>query len=69
VPLTESTRISSRAELTAMKPNGVFINLARGGFVDEDASSARSPRACSRRRPALDVFAEEPGPDAIRSTG
>ena len=36
LPLTEKSRkIIGKSEIEAMKPNAVFVNLARGGIVDE----------------------------------
>lgn len=62
VPSTPETRgmIGAR-ELTAMKPDSVLINVARGDVVDEsalvDALSAQRLRGAG-----LDVFATEPLP-------
>jgi D-2-hydroxyacid dehydrogenase (NADP+) len=61
-PLTEKTRNCVGAEVfAAMKPSSYFINLARGGVVDEDAllEALRSGRIAGA---ALDVFTEEPLP-------
>ncbi len=61
-PLTEKTRNCIGAEVfAAMKPTSYFINLARGGVVDEDAllEALRSGRIAGA---ALDVFSEEPLP-------
>jgi phosphoglycerate dehydrogenase-like enzyme len=61
-PLTPETRgIIGAAELRAMKPEAVLINLGRGPLVDEPALVA----ALGERRiggAALDVFNEEPLP-------
>jgi phosphoglycerate dehydrogenase-like enzyme len=61
-PLTAKTRNCIGAELfAAMKPTSYFINLARGGVVDERALL----QALSEKRiagAALDVFVEEPLP-------
>jgi phosphoglycerate dehydrogenase-like enzyme len=61
-PLTAKTRNCIGAELfAAMKPTSFFINLARGGVVDERALQ----QALSDKRiagAALDVFVEEPLP-------
>jgi phosphoglycerate dehydrogenase-like enzyme len=61
-PLTAKTRNCIGAELfAAMKPTSFFINLARGGVVDERALL----QALSDKRiagAALDVFVEEPLP-------
>jgi phosphoglycerate dehydrogenase-like enzyme len=62
VPLTPSTRrLLSRERLAAMKPEAVFINIGRGGTVDEEAllDALRNHRI---RGAALDVFDVEPLP-------
>ena len=62
-PLTqETTGLIGEAELAAMKPDAVIINVGRGPVVDERALV----RALSSRRikgAALDVFATEPLPE------
>jgi phosphoglycerate dehydrogenase-like enzyme len=61
-PLTEKTRNSIDAKVfAAMRPTSFFINLARGGVVDEAAliEALRSGRIAGA---ALDVFNEEPLP-------
>jgi phosphoglycerate dehydrogenase-like enzyme len=62
VPLTpESTRMIGEAELRAMKPSGVLINIARGSVIDETVLI----RALKERwiaGAALDVFEKEPLP-------
>jgi D-2-hydroxyacid dehydrogenase (NADP+) len=61
-PLTEKTRNSVDARVfAAMKRTSFFINLARGGVVDEAAliEALRSSRIAGA---ALDVFNEEPLP-------
>ncbi len=61
-PLTERTRNCIDAEVfAAMKPTSFFINLARGGVVDEAAllEALRGGRIAGA---ALDVFNEEPLP-------
>jgi D-2-hydroxyacid dehydrogenase (NADP+) len=61
-PLTEKTRNSVDAKVfAAMKPTSIFINLARGGVVDEAAliEALRTGRIAGA---ALDVFNEEPLP-------
>ena len=61
-PLTERTRNCIDAEVfAAMKPTSFFINLARGGVVDEAAllAALRGGRIAGA---ALDVFNEEPLP-------
>jgi phosphoglycerate dehydrogenase-like enzyme len=61
-PLTPETEklIDARA-LAAMKPSAYFVNVGRGGSVDEDAL-ARALRERRIAAAALDVFAEEPPP-------
>jgi D-2-hydroxyacid dehydrogenase (NADP+) len=61
-PLTEKTRDCIDARVfAAMKPTSFFINLARGGVVDEAAllEALRERRIAGA---ALDVFNEEPLP-------
>jgi phosphoglycerate dehydrogenase-like enzyme len=62
VPLTpESTKMIGEAELRAMKPSGVLINIARGSVIDEPVLI----RALKERwiaGAALDVFEREPLP-------
>ncbi len=61
-PLTPSTRrLMSRERIALMKPVGVFINVGRGGTVDEEAliEALRDQRI---RGAALDVFDVEPLP-------
>ena len=62
LPLTAETRgIFGAAEFAAMKPSGCFMNIGRGGLVDEPALIA----ALQEGRIAgagLDVFAVEPLP-------
>ena len=61
-PLTEKTRNSIGATVfAAMKPTAFFVNLARGGVVDESAlvAALRDKRIAGA---ALDVFVEEPLP-------
>ncbi len=62
VPLTPSTRrLMSRERIAAMKLEAVFINIGRGGTVDEEAllDALRNHRI---RGAALDVFDVEPLP-------
>jgi phosphoglycerate dehydrogenase-like enzyme len=62
VPLTPSTRrLMSRERIAAMKSEAVFINIGRGGTVDEEAllDALRNRRI---RGAALDVFDVEPLP-------
>ncbi|MEQ8817195.1 MAG: NAD(P)-dependent oxidoreductase [Thalassobaculum sp.] len=66
VPLTEATRhLVDAAALSAMRPDAVLINAARGGVVDE-AALAGALRAGAIAGAALDVFEVEPLP---RSAG
>jgi phosphoglycerate dehydrogenase-like enzyme len=61
-PLTPSTwRLMSRERIEAMKPEAVFVNVGRGGTVDEEAllDALRNHRI---RGAALDVFDVEPLP-------
>ncbi len=63
-PLTPETRnIVDAKVLSAMKPGAYLVNLARGGVVDEPAliGALRNQRLAGA---ALDVFAEEPLPQA-----
>ena len=60
LPLTDATRgLIGRDELASMKPGAHFVNIARGGVVDEsaliDALQSRSIAGA-----ALDVFEREP---------
>jgi D-3-phosphoglycerate dehydrogenase len=63
LPLTAETRhIIGEAQFRRMKPTAYFVNLSRGGTVDEDALL----RALDERWIAgagTDVFAQEPAPD------
>lgn len=68
VPGGAETRHLIDAEaLAAMKPDGIFINIARGDVVDEEALIA----ALAERRigaAGLDVYAQEPFvPEALRA--
>ncbi|WP_019955284.1 2-hydroxyacid dehydrogenase [Yoonia vestfoldensis] len=62
-----NTGLIDAAALAAMKPTGIFVNIARGDVVDEDALIA----ALQQGRIAgagLDVFAKEPFvPEALRA--
>jgi len=62
-PFTPETKNIVDAKIfAAMKPSSFFINLARGGVVDEDAllEALRNKRIAGA---ALDVFAKEPLPE------
>jgi phosphoglycerate dehydrogenase-like enzyme len=63
LPLTEETRgLVGRRTIERMRPNAVFVNIGRGGVVDEAALI--EALAANRIRAALDVFAEEPLPES-----
>jgi len=63
LPLTAETRhLVGAAEIAAMKPGAVFINIGRGPVVDE-APLIEALRAGRIRGAALDVFEREPLPD------
>ncbi len=63
LPLTDDTRnLMGEQQFRRMKPGAYFVNLSRGGTVDE----AALVRALDERwiaGAATDVFAEEPTPD------
>jgi phosphoglycerate dehydrogenase-like enzyme len=62
VPLTtETAGLIGEAELLAMKPGAVLVNVSRGAVVDESAL-IRVLQAGHLRGAALDVFAVEPLP-------
>ncbi|QYY43358.1 D-2-hydroxyacid dehydrogenase [Aneurinibacillus thermoaerophilus] len=64
VPLTEETRhLIGKEELEMMKESAVLINIARGAVIDEEALSAHL-RAGKLKMAVLDVFSEEPLPEA-----
>ncbi len=63
VPLTPATRgLFGAGRFARLKPTAVFVNVARGTVVDEDAlvTALREGRFAGA---GLDVFAEEPLPD------
>lgn len=61
-----NTHMIDAAALAAMKPSGIFINIARGDVVDEDALIA-ALQSGQIAGAGLDVFAKEPlVPDAFR---
>jgi phosphoglycerate dehydrogenase-like enzyme len=61
-PLTAQTRgLVGVAEIGAMKPSGVLINVGRGPVIDEEALVA-ALREGRIRGAALDVFTTEPLP-------
>ena len=61
-PLTDETRgMIGAAQIAAMKPTGVLINVGRGAVVDEPAL-IQALEAGKIRGAALDVFAVEPLP-------
>ena len=63
VPLTEATRnLMDEAAFARLKPGALFVNVARGEVVDEDAliDSLRSGRLGGA---GLDVFRQEPLPE------
>ncbi len=62
-----NTHLIDADALAAMKPTGIFINIARGDVVDEDALIA-ALQAGQIAGAGLDVFAREPiVPDAFRA--
>jgi phosphoglycerate dehydrogenase-like enzyme len=64
VPATaQTTQMIGRTELAMLKPNAVFINVARGDIVDEQAL-IELLRAGRLRGAGLDVFQTEPLPEA-----
>jgi phosphoglycerate dehydrogenase-like enzyme len=61
-PLTAETRgMVGEAEIEAMKPTAVIINIGRGPVIDEDAL-IRALESGRIRGAALDVFHSEPVP-------
>jgi D-3-phosphoglycerate dehydrogenase len=64
VPLDDSTRNLLNADrVRRMRTGAVFLNMARGGIVDEDALKARLVDG-TLAGAAFDVFAREPHVDA-----
>ena len=62
-----NTHLIDADALAAMKPSGIFVNIARGDVVDEDALIA-SLQSGQIAGAGLDVFAHEPHvPDAFRA--
>jgi len=60
VPLTAQTRgLIGEAQLGAMKPGAVLLNVARGGLVDE-AALARALQEGRLAGAAVDVYSAEP---------
>lgn len=60
IPLTAETRnLIDAGRLTAMKPDAVIVNAARGGVIDE-AALAAALKAGTIAGAALDVFDVEP---------
>lgn len=63
LPFTEATKnLIGKAEFDLMKPSAYFINVGRGGIVDEDAL-LDALRTGSISGAASDVFEEEPLPE------
>ncbi|GAB4547657.1 MAG: D-2-hydroxyacid dehydrogenase [Anaerolineae bacterium] len=64
LPLTSETRGSINAEvISAMKPHAFFVNIGRGGVVDEEALVAALQQG-KIGGAGLDVFANEPLPQS-----
>jgi len=62
----DNTHLIDAKALAAMKPTGIFVNIARGDVVDEDALIA-ALQASRIAGAGLDVFAKEPQvPQALR---
>ena len=60
LPLTpESRNLIGEAELRAMKPNAIIVNIGRGAIIDE-AALVRALKDGSIAGAALDVFQQEP---------
>lgn len=63
-PLNNHTaNLIGEAELAAMKPTSIIINVARGGIIDETALAAALNNKIITAA-ALDVFSKEPLPDS-----
>ena len=63
----DNTNLIDARALAAMKPSGIFVNIARGDVVDEDALIAALQKG-QIAGAGLDVFAKEPFvPDALRA--
>jgi D-3-phosphoglycerate dehydrogenase len=63
LPLTDETRgLVSRETIARMRDGAIFVNVGRGGVVDEEALIEALQRGVLRA--ALDVFAEEPLPES-----
>ena len=63
----DNTHLINADVLAAMKPKGIFVNIARGDVVDEDALIA-ALQTGQIAGAGLDVFAKEPiVPDAFRA--
>lgn len=63
----DNTHLIDAAALAAMQPSGIFVNIARGDVVDEDALIA-ALQSGQIAGAGLDVFAREPiVPDAFRA--
>lgn len=61
----DNTHLIDAAALSAMRPSGIFVNIARGDVVDEDALIA-ALQSGQIAGAGLDVFAKEPiVPDAF----
>jgi phosphoglycerate dehydrogenase-like enzyme len=62
LPLTEETRgLIDRSRIERMRRGAIFVNVGRGGVVDEEAL-VDALRSGQLRGAALDVFTQEPLP-------
>ena len=69
LPLTpESRGLIGEAELRAMKPNAVIVNIGRGAIIDE-AALVRALKEGWIAGAALDVFKQEPLSGGERAVG